>query len=204
MILNKSGVSIAMFGGTFDPVHKGHVNIMQHVVEYTHYSKVVCVPTSQNPHKKVAPTASAHHRLQMLSLLAEDSPHLEVSDYEIKRQGNSYTIDTICTLKKTYQISERVGLIIGSDLLSSILQWKNVDLLAELTELLIVPRPHYTVSTIDDGIKKLFSYQVLDKMSVYDIESTKIRNNFNEQMLYITPKVLSYIQVHNLYNGGSL
>ena len=122
-------VATAMVGGSFNPVHLGHLHLIHTVVTSTRYHRFIFVPVAQNNFKRDASLAAAHHRLAMLHLsfasykgLYPDDPPLElVSDAcEIERGGVSYTYDTVKHLYLTYSIRGRLGLVMGDDLLSNL------------------------------------------------------------------------------------
>lgn len=114
---------IAMFGGTFNPIHNGHLCLAKTFVRQLQLDKVLLVPTYAPPHKQYQDTTSPEDRFQMCRLAAEDINDLEALDLEIKRQGPSYTVDTLCQLKKEHP-EEELYLITGGDMFLTIQNWK--------------------------------------------------------------------------------
>lgn len=186
-----------IFGGTFDPVHIGHITIMKNVLSLTPYNTIVCMPTSQNPYKPHT-DADKNHRLAMLSLGIAHIPHTIISEYEIQKQGYSYTIESIYHIKDRYNITNKIGLVIGSDLLDSLFEWKDIENIAKEATLIIFPRPHYTIH-IDDVFKRMFAFQIIEKSIPMDISSKEIRANYPLHKHFLTKEVRHYIETHMLY-----
>lgn len=136
-------MKIAMLGGTFNPVHIGHLALADAVHGLLGYDKVVLIPTCLPPHKEPARGAGDQDRLAMLELAIADADFLTVDDCELVRGGISYTIDTIQYLKKKYadSLEGKIGLVIGQDLISGFLDWKDAEELARITDIIIASRP---------------------------------------------------------------
>jgi len=127
-----------VFGGTYDPVHMGHLNTAQRVHRLLNSGPVYLLPCFQAVHKSLV-GASAKHRLKMLELACEAYPELQVDAREIKRQSASYTYDTVLELKKDYP-AEKLVLVMGYDTALGLPTWKNSDALAKLCSILVVNR----------------------------------------------------------------
>lgn len=117
---------IGIFGGAFNPVHKGHINLAKSYLESLSLDKLLIIPTAVPPHKTAAGLASEEDRLNMLSLAFRNLEKAEISDIEFKRKGKSYTVDTIAELRKTYQ-NDEFFLIIGEDQFLSFNKWYRFD-----------------------------------------------------------------------------
>ncbi len=137
-------MKIAILGGSFNPVHNGHIMIAQTVVHKFGYDKVLFVPTFRPPHKVLANGASDFQRLEMLELALKDYSSFDIEICEIERKGISYSIDTVSFLEKKYfsSLEGRIGLIIGEDLIEGFPLWKDVDCLASKVDIILATRQH--------------------------------------------------------------
>ena len=125
-----------MFGGSFNPIHFGHLLVADEVCEALRLDRVLLVPAAQPPHKPAAELAPAAHRYRMTALAVRGHPRLEVSDVEVTRSGPSYTVDTLTAL----QARGRLYLIIGSETFLDLLNWREPRRVAALARLVVVPR----------------------------------------------------------------
>lgn len=169
-------IKIGFFGGTFDPIHFGHIELAIWALETQGLDEVLFCPTSLSPFKADhLPHASAHHRLAMVKLAIESIPKMRVSDYEIGNQGPSYTVDTIRHLLKVNPANYH--LILGEDALKGIGKWKEPDELLSLAPPLV-------------GARAL------------KISSTAVRERLKKRLYcgHLVPeKVLAYIYDNKLY-----
>jgi nicotinate-nucleotide adenylyltransferase len=189
------------FGGSFNPIHHGHLICARAVAEAAGYDRVVLVPTSQSPHKPVTPElAPASDRLQMCRLAIADDKLFEVDDIELKRPGPSYTIDTV------RELARRTGgpphWLIGADMLLYLPKWHRVpELLAE-TNFIVMARPGWTVdwSTLPPEFRALQNNVV--EAPMIDIRATDLRQRVatDRSIEYFTPPaVCTYIRDRRLY-----
>lgn len=135
----------AVIGGTFNPIHFGHLRIAEEAREALKLDRVIFMPTSITPHKTEEPVTEASMRLEMVRLATGDNPFFEASDMEIKRGGRSFTIDTVRELKEKGPDDLELSLIIGNDSFNDITSWCEYEELISLTSFIIVPRPGYPV-----------------------------------------------------------
>ncbi|WP_025755551.1 nicotinate-nucleotide adenylyltransferase [Mycoplasmopsis cricetuli] len=181
-------MKIAIFGGSFDPIHIGHVKIAQYAIENLKLDKLIFVPTNISPFKLKSKPASNLDRLNMIKLICKNK--MEVSDFEIKRNGPSYTIDTVKYFARKYP-NDQLYLIIGSDNVSKLHKWENIELISKLVQIVVFKRDAKINKT---NIKK-FNAMLLNN-PIWKISSTEIRGgNLN----FLDLKVLNYIQNNNLY-----
>jgi|YNPMSStandDraft_1061717.scaffolds.fasta_scaffold50863_2 nicotinate-nucleotide adenylyltransferase len=129
-----------ILGGTFDPVHLGHLIVAHDAMERLGLDKLIWVPARQSPHKRVGPVADAEHRHAMVSLATRGIPGFEVSRVELDRPGISYTVDTLRELQRHHPGCEWV-LLIGADQLWELHAWKDVDQILELCTVIPMHRP---------------------------------------------------------------
>jgi len=132
-----SRLKLGVFGGTFDPVHVGHLAIAQAALESARLDRVVFVPARRSPLKQRGPAASAEDRFAMLVAATKDEPRFSVSRVELEREGPSYTVDTLDTLRKDGELF----LILGSDALADLDRWKSPERIRELATILVARRP---------------------------------------------------------------
>lgn len=132
-------MKIVIFGGTFNPIHNGHLNIVEAVLNKLCPDKLIIMPTGTPPHKQAQHIVSDEDRLIMLKLAVEELDNVEVCDYEIKKEGKSYTVLTLEHFKKLYPDDE-LFFVMGSDMLSSFLNWYCPERIMELAKLVCVSR----------------------------------------------------------------
>ncbi|HEV8457872.1 MAG TPA: nicotinate-nucleotide adenylyltransferase [Methylomirabilota bacterium] len=127
---------IGVFGGSFNPIHFGHLLVADELCEALALDRLIFVPAAQPRHKPPAELATAHHRHQMTALAVDEHPRFEVSDIELKRGGPSYTVDTLTQLAP----QGALALLIGSETFLDLLAWREPRQIARLARLVIVPR----------------------------------------------------------------
>ena len=128
---------IGVYGGSFDPIHVGHLAIARAALDGAKLDRVLFVPARRSPLKESGPVASAEDRLAMLEAAVRDEPRFAVSRVELDREGPSYTVDTLETLAKDGELY----LIVGSDALSELARWKSPARVRELAKILVARRP---------------------------------------------------------------
>lgn len=131
---------VALLGGSFDPVHLGHLHVAEVVLATGRYERVLLVPANLPSHKPAVRLAAAAHRLTMLRLAIAGRPGLAVSDLELRRGGVSYTVDTVRQLQRDGTVGARPGLVVGDDLGAELDTWREAAALFGMVELLIARR----------------------------------------------------------------
>ena len=185
-----------LLGGTFDPIHNGHLQIAEKVLSSLKLDRIFFIPTGKSPHKQEHDTASRRHRRNMVSLALQDYPLFTLCDIEIKSARVSYTIDTISALKKRYP-ADQFFFIIGTDAFSQISEWKAPEQLLWLCHFVIVPRIGTPLS-----IKNAthLTFLRIPPISVSSSEiRTRIKNGKSVDSRLPKP-VLSYIMAEGLYS----
>ena len=187
---------VGIFGGTFDPIHHGHLITAQSVREIRDLDKIIFIPSFISPHKADVNSASPEHRMNMLKLAVEGIDFFEVSEYEIKKEGISYTIDTLKEFKKKY---DELEFIIGYDNIFKFHTWKNPDEIMKITKILVLKRKSSLPPPHEDKYVK--SALFVETRGI-EISATDIREKVTQGMPihYLVPeKVKEYIYSFNLY-----
>ncbi|MEI6149456.1 MAG: nicotinate-nucleotide adenylyltransferase [bacterium] len=198
---------IGVLGGTFNPVHMGHLIMAQDALEQFDLNTVTFVPCACPAHKPARDVAAAEHRLAMLEAAVEGDLRFEVSDIEIRRGGISYSIDTAREIKQLHPDSD-IFFIIGSDSLPELRLWKDIDQLLDLCRFVTLARPGTDLDNPDlrdpmpgDARSPLLREQIRVGHLV-NISSTDIRYRIAEGMsirYLVHPAVEMYITEHSLF-----
>lgn len=187
---------IAILGGTFDPVHVGHLILAVCARDQLVCDEVLLIPNRRSPLKEPGPVASFAHRLAMLRCAVGDTPRLRVSDIEGRRDSPSYTVDTLATLRETSPDDE-LFLIVGGDAMRDFAHWYEAERVQQLAQIAVVRRhgdiPH------DDRIASIIDMPRID-ISASDIRARIARD---DRIDFLTPApVIAYIQEHHLYHSA--
>ncbi|MCD5397745.1 nicotinate-nucleotide adenylyltransferase [candidate division NPL-UPA2 bacterium] len=191
---------IGILGGTFNPVHCGHLVAAAEVVQEFVLDKVIFVPSFLPPHKDDSNIAPSRDRFQMCLLAIQAHPSFSVSSLELERGGKSYSIETVKELLGIYGRNTNFYFIIGIDAIQEISTWKDKEELFRLCEFIVVSRPGFSAGGID---KRVLKHTHLIKVPALDISSTEIRRRVKEgrNIKYLVPeKVEKYIYEHKLYS----
>lgn len=198
---------LGVLGGTFNPVHMGHLIMAQDAIEHFELSKVIFMPCANPPHKATSDLASARHRMAMLETAIEGDLRFEVSDMELQRGGTSYTIDTVRELAAQHPGIE-ICFIIGADSLMELHLWKDIDILLGLCRVVTIARPGIELASLrasDLHVKHPCTVRLQADVRVghlINVSSTDIRYRAAEGMSirYLVPAgVDMYIAEHSLY-----
>ncbi len=212
---------IALLGGSFSPVHIGHLILADTVCKTLGYDKILFVPAFIPPHKRMAEDVGAKDRLEMVRLAVSDDERFEAESCEIDRGGVSYTWDTVCFLEEKYKdaLEGKIGVIFGEDLVPDYDKWKNAALLAERADLILACRPvsidaqdkdfqnipteKYGKNPMKNVSRKNFPYphKIVENPKI-DVSSTEIRRKIAENGAWrylVSEKVFEYIKSGKLY-----
>lgn len=195
-----------IFGGSFNPIHYGHLMICEYIKEEMGLDKVIFIPTGNPPHKEIG--VSAEDRYEMVKLAISPNPDFEISDIETTRVNLSYTVDTIRELKKIYK-KEKLYFLIGLDSLFQLKTWKKIGDLSQEIEFVVALRPGYIdkeeINNEIDFLRDNFGTRInLIKTPLYEISSTDLRERIyqGKSLRYLIPKkVLDYIEESGFYKG---
>ncbi|MDN4472413.1 nicotinate-nucleotide adenylyltransferase [Demequina zhanjiangensis] len=188
---------VGVLGGTFDPIHHGHLAAASEVRAALDLDRVLLVPTAAQPFKDAHGHAPVEHRLAMCRRAVAEDPYLEVSTVDIDRGGTTYTVDTLADLQ-SQQPEARLFFIAGADALARLSEWRDADRLLELATFVAVTRPGH-VMTDSSG-----AFAVVEAPAL-DVSSTDVRRRVGEgrPIRYLVPHaVADYIEEHDLYSGG--
>jgi len=187
-------MKIGILGGTFNPIHIGHLILAEEAREKLALDKVVFVPANLPPHKDSSDIAPASSRYSMIKDAIKSNRYFSVSDLEIKRDGRSYTIDTVKNFKNIYPKDE-LYFIIGSDLLKYLDEWKDLAEITKIVKFIAATRPGYALERIPTYISTL-------PIRAVDISGFEIRQAIkdNKSFRYLVPDaVFKYINKKRLY-----
>ena len=202
---------IGLIGGTFDPVHNGHLLTAEAVREQMALSQVLFIPAAQSPFKPGQDGASPAARLKMVKLATADNPHFAVSEIELKREPPSYTFDTVCELSADHDADTEYFFIVGTDAVNSFIHWHKARELLVRCHFIVASRQGYKLDwgllrscfgskLVTEHIHKLATPQL-------DISSTDIRKRVasGQSVRYRVPSAVEqYIYKEGLYHANEL
>jgi len=218
---------VALYGGTFDPVHLGHLEIARGVSELFEIQKVLFIPALIAPHKQTRVVTPAIHRYAMLALATQDDPRLFVSTFELDVPDRRYTVDTVAHFQSTFGDSSELFFIMGADSWSEITTWHEWEQLLTMTNHIVVTRPGYDVN--DGNISKFLRDRIVDlrvaedpktmvqnvsgkgifvtDVVMKDISATEIRRAANEDRFadlanQVPQPVIEYIRKYRIYRDS--
>jgi nicotinate-nucleotide adenylyltransferase len=191
---------IGIIGGSFNPIHNGHLSIANLALDYLNLDKVIFIPTQNHPHKKESLTVSSLKRLAMTNLAITENCKFETSTIEIDMKTTSYTVETVKKILKENS-SYKIFLIIGADNLETFSSWHKYQDILNLVTLVVTERPNYSISIP----KELDSSKIVVFPSPHwGVSSSTIRDYLAKGLScnYLVPhKVLEYIKDNSIYNG---
>ncbi len=199
---------IGLLGGTFDPIHTGHLIVAQVVLEKFNLEKIVFIPTGIPPHKKWKEVTDPYHRYMMTVLATNLNPLFEVSRFEIEKEGPSYSIDTIRHFNEFYQDGD-LFFITGIDTILDLITWKDYQHLPELCDFICATRPHFSFEALNQKVYRHFPqlkhHVHYVNVPLIQISSTDIRDRCKngQSISYMVPdQVAAYIKKEGLYQKG--
>ena len=203
--------AVGIFGGTFDPFHNGHLQLVRSVLKLGILERIYLMPNYIPPHKP-QPVADDRDRLAMINLVCAHEQNIFPLDFEIRRQSVSYTFETVSKLSEDKRFSNtRITLLIGMDSLINFTSWYHYEQLLQQVNLVVARRPHYDLAALDQCLKsritstEIFSpfdagqILLIDNPSV-DLSSSEIRSHkFNSIDNLIPSYIIDYIKQHRIY-----
>lgn len=195
---------IAIYGGTFDPIHVGHLEIGRRISQLFAIDQFLFVPARQAPHKQDREVSSGLHRHAMLVLATQNDPGLCVSTFELDGPGRQYTVDTLTHYRGQLGESAELFFVMGADSWTEITTWRQWERLTTLANLIVVTRPGFEVETPEQepGKKQVF---VSDAVMI-DVSATEVRRSAREgeeEKLnkFVPLEVANYIRKYGLYRN---
>ena len=193
-------MKICLFGGTFDPPHIGHLLIAQTICEEEQFEKVIFIPSLNPPHKTKRIISPVNLRVEMLKSAIDSNPHFEISEIEIQRGGTSFTLDTIQSYKKEFNIARNeIYFLMGSDSLGEFHTWKDPQKILKECHVIVALRPGFKPSSIPNWILHNIQFANIPQ---FEVSSSTIRNRWkgNKTIRYmVTQPVWEFINSHNLF-----
>lgn len=215
---------IAIYGGTFDPVHLGHVEIAKRVATLFAIDEFLFVPACVAPHKLDRDVTSALHRYAMLALVTSNEERLRISTFELDEAGRRYTVDTLAHFRSSLGESTDLFFVMGADSWTEITTWRDWERLVTLARLIVVTRPAYEVSIshvppriastvvdvrgkqsveTDEGSARIFiTDAVMRDVSATGIRQAAREDNFQKLNKLVPPEVAQYIRKYRLYRNS--
>lgn len=199
-------MKIGIYGGTFNPIHKGHVHILKEFTERIGLDMVLLIPTHMPPHKAASSLASSDDRINMCRLaLDEAGINCDVSDIEIKREGKSYTALTLQQLRQEYP-DDDFYLLMGEDMFMTIQKWYHPEIIFEEATICGTPRSedgYLTLCAHGEELKEKYGVRyIVENIPYIPVSSTEIRENINdmEKLSELVPQsVIDYMLERDLY-----
>ncbi len=204
--------AIGLFGGTFNPIHTGHLVVAEEIRAKYSLDKVIFIPAFLNPLKNPSDLAAARDRLVMAHLATVSNPCFEVSDFEIAQGGKSYSIITVKHFLKLFPEGIQIYFIVGADILMDITAWKNIEEMLEICKFVAVSRPGFNTDLIpnrrfpgSEGGEvpaSLLENILVERGTYIDVSSTQIRQRVRDwkSIKYLVPEAVEqYIHNHQLY-----
>lgn len=209
---------IGILGGTFDPIHNGHLRLAREALTHFHLSKVLFIPTGQPPHR-YAPRTSMQDRLEMVRQAVQYKPGFELDDREIRRGGKSYTVDTLSELRAELGASAGISLLLGADAFLSLPTWHEWKRLFDLAHIIVARRSGKPLDVADMDFELIEQWQHRKKarlpakpagsivefaMTPVDVSATSIRELLRQGQSaegMLPYSVLNHILQQHLYTA---
>jgi len=192
---------VGIFGGTFDPVHNGHLIMAQEAVVRLKLDRMLFVAANRPSHKRAPDLADVEHRIAMLRLATRGNAAFEVSRVEADRGGFSYTVNTLETLRRS--VRGDLYFLMGQDSLADFARWRDPDRILELARLVVFPRGEGDMPSLPPSLRRRVLYVKPPRVG---ISSTEIRRRFRRGLpvrYWIPDSVLGYMTRHGLYGTGT-
>jgi nicotinate-nucleotide adenylyltransferase len=210
---------VGLLGGTFDPIHYGHLAVARAAQQALTLDHVWFIPSARPPHRPDSPQASEYHRVAMIRLAIVGGAGWEVSDLELERHGPSYTFDTLSTLNRDSLMPSQIFFITGADAFAEIATWYRYPAVLDLAHFVVVARPGFSIDALRDRIPALANRMIepadlavsllprviLVAADTPAVSSTAIRGRTARHESLdglVPPAVSAYIAQHDLYSSG--
>ncbi|SNS34809.1 nicotinate-nucleotide adenylyltransferase [Anaerovirgula multivorans] len=195
-----------IMGGTFDPIHLGHLFVAETALYNLNLDKVIFIPTGNPPHKNSKDITIAHHRLIMTAVAINSNPKFELSNIEVMRRGQSYTADTIKQLLMQYGENIELYFITGTDAFMEMSTWKDCAYLFRTMKTVVATRLGYDDESFNEKVhffNKKYNASIINmSIPILEISSSDIRERIRQKLsikYLVTEGVEKYIKKHHLY-----
>ena len=198
-------MNIGVMGGTFDPIHNGHLSIAEEARKRANLAEILFVPAGLPWLKPDRPISAAEHREEMVRLAIADKPYFKLSTVDIERAGPSYTVDTIADLQGQIGAEDELFLILGWDSLVELPQWHEPSRIITMCRLVAVPRPGYPrpeLKSLEKSLPGISNQVMLMDEPFIDISASSIRERIAKglSVRHLVPEPVNrYIKEHRLY-----
>jgi len=195
---------IALYGGTFDPVHLGHLEVARRVSELFEIEKVVFIPAEIAPHKVGRSVTEPIHRYAMLALATQDDSQLVISTFELDAPDRRYTVDTVAEFQRMLGGDTELFFIMGADSWSEITTWREWERLLKMTNHIVVTRPGYAVAPAPEGLgdRITFTDAVMKDISATNIRRFASEGRYDELQQLVPQSVANYIKKYGIYRNS--
>jgi nicotinate-nucleotide adenylyltransferase len=195
----------ALYGGTFDPVHLGHLEVARKVAELFALEQVVFIPAQLAPHKIGRPVTEPIHRYAMLALATQDDPRLRISTFELDAPDRRYTVDTVAEFQRRLGEDTELFFIMGADSWSEIKTWREWERLLHLTNHIVVTRPGYAAPAAPPELTEriLFTDAVMNDVSATNIRRLASAGRYDELAQMVPGSVANYIRKYEIYRDSN-
>lgn len=187
---------IALYGGTFDPVHLGHLEIARKVLQLFEIDELFFVPAQVAPHKVARQITPSMHRYAMLTLATQDYERLLVATLELDQPERCYTVDTLAHFKTELAETASMFFIMGADSWSEITTWRDWERLLAITNHIVVTRPGYDLSA--EHLPPSLAARIVDLRGAADESVAKIVNNSEGEKIFVTDAVMIAISATDI------
>ncbi|CDM66147.1 nicotinate-nucleotide adenylyltransferase [Pyrinomonas methylaliphatogenes] len=194
---------VALYGGTFDPVHNGHIAVARALISFFAFDAVSFIPAYVAPHKRAAEVASAFHRFAMLALATQDEERFRLSTVELEAPERPYTVDTLTRLRAKFNDSTRLFFIMGADSWEEIKTWRDWEQVLTMTDHIVVARPGHTLRT--DHVTPAIRARIVDLCGAKADEARRTLGASEEGRIFLTDVVtvdVSATQVRRAASEG--
>jgi nicotinate-nucleotide adenylyltransferase len=194
---------IALYGGTFDPVHAGHLEVARRVSELFEIDEVIFIPAQLAPHKVGRAVTEPIHRYAMLALATQDDARLRISTFELDAPDRRYTVDTVAHFQRTFGEETELFFIMGADSWSEIKTWREWERLLKMTNHIVVTRPGYELPPAPPELKEkiIFTAAVMKDVSATNIRRLANEGRYDELDQMVPRSVANYIRKYGIYRN---
>lgn len=203
--LNVTNINTGVLGGTFNPIHNGHIAIAEAARIALNLDEIYFIPTGQPQLKDNDVLLATEHRVQMINVAISEKPFYKLSTIEVERAGPSYTVDTLSELRRQLSSEHELFFILGWDSLAQLPHWKDPDLLIQMCKLVVVSRPGYPlpdIASMEDTVPGITGRVIILDRPHIDISSSDIRERIARGLgvKHLLPEpVEEYIRENSLY-----